>query len=259
MLNDIIKNKIKEIDLLRESQKLSFDEACDLKYSKRSFIGALQSKINDGKNAIIAEIKRCSPSKGYLNKNLNIENMADIYEKSDASCISVLTDSKFFKGSIDDLINIKQKTNLPVLRKDFILDESQLIQSCMIGSDCILLIIACLSENQFSNLLEKSKILGLDVLVEVHNENELKLALKYKCNLIGINNRNLATFEVNLDTSKKLARLIDTRNTLIVSESGIDNKGTIDDLNKNGIKTFLIGESLIVSPSPGDLLKSLVG
>ena len=132
MLDDIIKNKIKEIDLLRESQKLSFDEACDLKYSKRSFIGALQSKINDGKNAIIAEIKRCSPSKGYLNKNLNIENMADIYEKSGASCISVLTDSKFFKGSIDDLIVIKQKTNLPVLRKDFILDESQLIQSCMI-------------------------------------------------------------------------------------------------------------------------------
>ena len=184
--------------------------------------------------------------------------MASLYEDSGAACISVLTDEKFFKGSIDDLILVKKTINLPVLRKDFIIDESQIIESKVIGADCILLIVACLTREKFSSLLNFSKSLDLDVLVEVHDEYELDLAMEFDCKMIGINNRNLKTFDVSTDTSKILRKKIVDDNVVVISESGIKDINIINSLNASKIHAFLIGESLIINNDPAALLKKLV-
>ena len=184
--------------------------------------------------------------------------MASLYEKSGAACISVLTDEKFFKGTKNDLILAKNTSSLPILRKDFIIDESQVIESKVIGADCILLIIACLSRNKFKSLLDISKSLDLDVLVEVHDEEELDIALDFKCNMIGINNRNLKNFNVSIETSKVLRKKIMDNSIIVISESGIKDLETIMDLNNNNIHAFLIGETLITNDNPEFLLKKLV-
>mgnify|MGYP001269615706 CR=1 FL=1 len=228
MLQEIIKNKILEVDKLKDTQSITVNEVLSMKISNRGFIKALKSKIKNNQVAIIAEIKRCSPSKGYLDKNLNLNTITFDYENAGATCLSVLTDKEFFKGSLDDLKKVKELTNLPILRKDFIIDESQIIESKIAGADCILLIIAVLSEEKFSKLMEVSKKLNLDVLVEVHDEAELEIALKNNCELIGINNRNLKTFEVSIQTSILLGKKIQNKDVIIVSESGIK---TRDDIN----------------------------
>ena len=160
---------------------------------------------------------------------------------------------------MDDLKKVKELTNLPILRKDFIIDEAQIIESKIAGADCILLIIAALSEEKFRKLMEVSKKLNLDVLVEVHDEAELEIALKNNCELIGINNRNLKTFEVSIQTSILLSKKIQNKNVVIVSESGIKTKDDINLLKNNNINVFLVGESLITSENRSEALKSLVG
>ena len=167
-----------------------------MRTKKRGFLKKIKEKIKKRETAIIAEIKRHSPSRGYLDKNLNLKIITEEYESAGATCISVLTEKKYFKGSIEDLISVKEYTILPILRKDFIIDESQIIESKYIGADCILLIVAALSEEKLKALYSLSKELDLDVLVEVHDENELNMALRNNCELIGINNRNLKTFDV---------------------------------------------------------------
>lgn len=259
MLEKIIQHKIQEIDTLKRDQNITLSEVISMSLPKRNFEAAMLEKINLGKNAVIAELKRCSPSKGYLDKDLNIEVMAKLYEDSGAACISVLTDYKFFKGSSEDLRLVKNITNIPILRKDFILDKSQLIESKLMGADCILLIIACLSEDRFKELLKYSSDLDLDVLVEVHDKNELRLALKYNCRMIGINNRNLKTFNVSVETTIELRKLIVEDNLLVISESGIKNTSIIADLNQNNINAFLVGESLVTDKKPATLLQNMVG
>ena len=259
MLEKIIQHKIQEIDTLKRDQNITLSEVISMSLPKRNFEAAMLEKINLGKNAVIAELKRCSPSKGYLDKDLNIEVMAKLYEDSGAACISVLTDYKFFKGSSEDLRFVKNITNIPILRKDFILDKSQLIESKLMGADCILLIIACLSEDRFKELLKYSSDLDLDVLVEVHDKNELRLALKYNCRMIGINNRNLKTFNVSVETTIELRKLIVEDNLLVISESGIKNTSIIADLNQNNINAFLVGESLVTDKKPATLLQNMVG
>jgi len=259
MLQEIIKNKILEVDKLKDTQSITVNEVLSMKISNRGFIKALKSKIKNDKVAIIAEIKRCSPSKGYLNKNLNLNTITFDYENAGATCLSVLTDKEFFKGSLDDLRKVKELTNLPVLRKDFIIDEAQIIESKIAGADCILLIIAALSEEKFRKLMEVSKKLNLDVLVEVHDKVELEIALKNNCELIGINNRNLKTFEVSIQTSILLSKKIENKDVVIVSESGIKTKDDINLLKNNNINVFLVGESLITSENPSETLKNLVG
>lgn len=258
MLDKIIQNKILEVQKLKNQLDYSVNDVIEMNLPKNSFIKSIQDNIKSGKNAIIAELKRCSPSKGYLNKELDIKGMASLYEDSGAACISVLTDEKFFKGSIDDLILVKKTINLPVLRKDFIIDESQIIESKVIGADCILLIVACLTREKFSSLLNFSKSLDLDVLVEVHDEYELDLAMEFDCKMIGINNRNLKTFDVSTDTSKILRKKIVDDNVVVISESGIKDINIINSLNASKIYAFLIGESLIINNDPAALLKKLV-
>jgi len=259
MLDKIIQNKLTEIEILKDNQKYSINDLSRMNFQKREFKGSLMQKIKIGKNAIIAELKKCSPSKGLLNENLDIASFAKLYEQSGAACISVLTDKKFFHGTTNDLIVAKNSVDIPILRKDFILDESQLIESKLIGADCILLIVACLSESKFKDLLDISKTLDLEVLVEVHDRKELDIALEYDSQIIGINNRNLKTFDVSIDTSLELCDVIADNDVLIVSESGIKDIETIKKLNCKNINSFLVGESLIISSEPESLLESLVG
>ncbi len=261
MLEEILRNKEKEIEEL----KLKFNEKLKTNniqgkesVKKRGFVQSIKKKVERDEIAVIAEIKRHSPSKGYLDKNLNLKLVAEQYERAGATCISVLTDKKYFKGSIEDLIYVRKHTTLPVLRKDFIIDESQIIESEIIGADCILLIIAALNKEKFRNLYKFSVDLGLDVLVEIHDENELNVALENNCELIGINNRNLKTFDVSIQTSIDLCNLIKNKATTLVSESGIMNKKDVKVLEEHGIKTFLIGEKLIISTDREKELRELI-
>ncbi len=217
MLKEIIENKKQEILELKSNKNLDVEINQSIK--NRGFINSLRAKYDMGKNPIIAEIKKHSPSKGYLNKNLDVVKMAKIYENSGAACISVLTDSKYFKGSLADLEIVKESTSIPILRKDFILDEYQIIESKNVGADCILLIVACLEEKKFNQLNNFSKELNLDVLVEVHNEREIDIALNNGCKLIGINNRNLKTFEVTIQTTLDLIKKFYTDDIFLLAKA----------------------------------------
>ena len=259
MLDEIIKNKITEVENIKSNQNYTLDKILSLDLPRKSFIKSLSTKIQSGKNAIIAELKRCSPSKGYLNKDLDIEKMAQTYERSGAACVSVLTDTKYFKGSKEDLMLVKKSIHLPILRKDFIIDEVQIIESKLIGADCILLIVACLTPQRFKELLDFSDHIGIDILVEVHNIEELYIALENNCKMIGINNRNLKTFDVDIETSIKLKRKINDKDVIVISESGIKDVDTIKVLNDNDIYAFLVGESLVIDDNPAITLKNLVG
>lgn len=259
MLDKIVKNKLMEIELLKADRKYSLKQYSIVNSKKRGFQDSLLNKIQIGHNAIIAELKKFSPSKGALKEDLDIASFAKLYEQSGAACISVLTDQKFFHGNTDDLIIAKKSVNIPILRKDFILHETQIVQSKLLGADCILLIVACLSETKFGELLNISKELDLEVLVEVHDRKELDIALESNCKIIGINNRNLKTFDVSIETSIDLCDFIKDDDVIVISESGVKDLDTIKRLNSKNINSFLIGESLIESNNPRSLLKKLVG
>ena len=256
MLDEIIKNKELEVANLKITTNFNMEQLID--NNDNAFLSRLKKVSQEGQNAIIAEIKRKSPSKGVLNAKLDTNILSKMYEDNGAACISVLTDEKYFGGSINDLSSVKSNVTIPVLRKDFIIDEYQLLESKYYGADCVLLIIACLSEQKFQSLLEMCKMLNLCALVEVHTLEEMKIALKHNAYLVGINNRNLKTFEVNLDTSIQLAKFKND-NVLFISESGLKDKKTIDDLKNKGIDAFLIGESLVTSSNPSNDLRVLVG
>ena len=258
MLREIIENKIKEIKLLRHYNDADLEKIIN-KYKPRGFLNALEKKRDLNRTAIIAEIKRYSPSKGRLNMDLDVADIASQYQKNGAACISVLTDHKYFKGDLKDLHEARKSSVLPILRKDFIIDESQLVESKIAGADCILLILACLDREKYHSLLNFAKTLEMDTLVEVHNEEELEIALDSSVDLIGINNRNLKDFNVTINTSMELAALVKNEKIFLVSESGISNRETILQLQQKRINGFLIGESLITSGNIAECLKTLVG
>ena len=251
MLDKIINNKLKEIELLKNKIDIT-----SINSNKKNipFYEKILANQNIKKNSIIAEIKRRSPSKGILIENLNISDTAISYESGGATCVSVLTEKKYFDGSNSDLLITKKSITIPVLRKDFILDSIQVYESKMLGADCILLIIAALTQDTFKELYNLAISLNLDVLVEVHDIDELNFALSCNAKLIGINNRNLKTFDVDINASLDLSKHISDSDVAIVSESGITNKDDIHKLNKSGIYTFLIGEHLVKSK---DIKKSL--
>lgn len=207
---------------------------------------------------LIAELKKASPSKGVFREDFDPKKILLAYERSFASALSILTDEPFFQGSLENLLLARQITTKPLLRKDFLVDEYQLYEARVYGADAVLLIVAALEEKELQDLLALSRELGMDSLVEVHTEGELEIALKSGAMLIGINNRNLQTFEVDLSTTLRLKRLI-PNNCIVVSESGIENREQVKQLEDAGVDAILVGETLIRSDDPIAKAKELLG
>nr|VFK25244.1 MAG: indole-3-glycerol phosphate synthase [Candidatus Kentron sp. MB]VFK31518.1 MAG: indole-3-glycerol phosphate synthase [Candidatus Kentron sp. MB]VFK75547.1 MAG: indole-3-glycerol phosphate synthase [Candidatus Kentron sp. MB] len=222
----------------------------------RSFVGAIENTLSMGKPAIIAELKRASPSKGVLRREFQPTAIATGYEKAGATALSVLTDRDFFQGNDEYLVQAKSASSLPVLRKDFIIDPYQVYEARLLGADCILLIVAALGDASLHELTGLAIHLDLDVLVEVHNEEELARALPLGTRLVGINNRNLHTFETSLETTLTLSADVPT-DRIIVTESGIRTREDIRYMRDNGVHTFLVGETFMTAPDPGARLTEL--
>ncbi len=223
----------------------------------RSFSSAMRERVLAGKVAVIAEIKKASPSKGLIREDFQPALHAADYEAHGATCLSVLTDEKFFQGSNDYLVQARAACELPVIRKDFMLDTYQIAESKALGADCILLIVAALQPAQLRELADYANDIAIDVLVEVHNRGELDQALELKTNLIGVNNRNLHNFETSLQTSLDLAKFVPSDRTLI-TESGIHSSHDVRTMIENGIYGFLVGESFMRASSPGKKLKQVM-
>lgn len=247
ILERIISEKRKEIQLLREQK----EQPQPVDTPKRSFINKLKGNNGFG---IIAEFKRASPSKGMINHNANPVEQAKKYEQSGASAISVLTDATFFKGSLADLRAIKRAVSLPVLCKDFLIDELQIEQAAANGADLVLLIAAAMDENRLQQLYNYAKKLDLEVLVEAHNVAEAQMAIKTGARLIGVNNRDLKTFHVSLDTTEEIASLVKDSGAFLISESGIHSREDVLRVKKAGANGILVGEALMKSSNIDQLL-----
>ena len=212
--------------------------------------------VAEASSGIIGEFKRASPSKGMINGSYNPADIADFYKRGGACAISVLTEEEHFKGSLEDLLEVRRAVDLPIIRKDFIVDHIQIFEAAVAGADAILLIVAALPEKKLDELLQTAHTLGMDALVEVHTVDEMKIAAKHQATTIGVNNRNLRTFEVSLDVSRELVRSAPTA-AILVSESGIRSRQDIDDLRRLGYSGFLVGESLMRSADPEAALRTL--
>jgi len=246
ILDKIIENKKKELEVLTAVSSIGDMEKGRL--FKRETVSLSEFLLDRNRTGIIAEFKRKSPSKGVINSSSSVVEVAFGYFKEGACGVSVLTDHKFFGGSPFDLMNAREKSSFPILRKDFILDEYQVIESKAIGADAILLIAAVLEKQEVLNLSRLAHSLGLEILLEVHEQNELDKVNQYT-NIIGINNRNLRTFEVNTDISEKIAHRIPP-GFLRISESGISSPQTIKKLKTAGYHGFLIGEKFMSTSDP---------
>jgi indole-3-glycerol phosphate synthase len=222
----------------------------------RGFVKSLERAAASG-YALIAEVKKASPSKGLIRADFNPPNLAQAYEQGGASCLSILTDEPSFQGHDSYLVEARAATSLPTLRKDFIFDTYQVVESRALGADCILIIMAFVSDQQAAELESCAFNWGMDVLVEVHDAEELDRALALKSTLLGINNRNLKTFDVTLNTTRNLAKYVPSNKT-IVAESGISTPEHLADLAQYGARTFLIGESLMRQKNVIDATKTLL-
>ena len=242
VLQEICKRKKQHVQQQKEKTPLSsLEEKIKNVEKPKGFINAIK---NSNGPALIAEVKKASPSKGVIRENFNPIEIAKIYENNGANCLSVLTDEPYFKGADQYLIDIKKHVQLPILRKDFMIDPYQITESRALGADCVLLIMAALSDNQADELYKLSTSLNMDVLVEVHNRQELERCLMLNPTMIGVNNRNLKTLEVSTQTSFDLLNQIPD-NTVKVAESGLADAEIIKKLHTSGYKAFLIGESLM--------------
>lgn len=222
----------------------------------RGFVRSIEQCVNKGQAAVIAEIKKASPSQGVIRQAFQPIDIAESYESFGASCLSVLTDFDFFQGADHYLTAARNAVNLPVIRKDFIVDEYQVYESRALGADCVLLIAAALSEKQLHRFNALAKDLGMDVLVEVHNSDELRMALDLPNRLVGINNRDLHTFVTRLETTYELLDHIDD-DRIVVTESGIKTTAQVKDMRDRGVDAFLIGETFMRADDPGKALGEL--
>jgi len=261
ILNKIVAVKREEIAAAQKKMPLAAMRAdAESRVLTRDFEGALRAKIARGQAAVIAEVKKASPSKGVLRADFIPADIAQSYAEGDgtvsAACLSVLTDKQFFQGSVDYLKQARASCNLPVLRKDFMVDAYQVYEARAMGADCILLIAACLDDAQMADLEAIARGLDMAVLVEVHDGAELDRALRLKTPLVGINNRNLRTFEVSLQTTLDLRKHVPA-DRLLVTESGILQPADVKTLRDAGIDAFLVGEAFMRAPEPGLALAKL--
>ncbi len=251
ILNKILATKRRELsDALQASPLLAVKASAEIMPKPRDFIGAIRAKIATGNAAVIAEIKKASPSKGVIRADFKPAEIAKSYEIGGAACLSVLTDVEYFQGSAEYLKQARAACNLPVLRKDFMIDAYQVYEARAMGADCILLIAAAIDLAKMQELETVAHSLGMAVLVEVHNGDELALALQLKTPLLGINNRNLRTFDVTLDTTLALLARI-PQDKIVVTESGIFTAEDVALMRKNNVHTFLVGEAFMRQSDPG--------
>jgi len=257
ILKKILARKTEEVTERRARVSLAELKAqLDTATALRGFTSALRRKIEAGYPGVIAEIKKASPSKGVIRETFDAAEIAQSYEKGGAACLSVLTDIDFFQGCDDYLQQARCASGLPVLRKDFTVDPYQIYEARLLGADCILLIVSALSTQQLVDLYRTASEIGLDVLVEVHDEAELQRALELDTPLIGINNRNLHTFDVSLENTFKLLDLIpDDR--IVITESGIHSTDDVAAMRGHNVHAFLVGEAFMRSDNPGKRLMEM--
>ena len=254
ILSKILQTKRQEVDALLSRETLdSLKEKAKKADSSRGFAQALIQRIQSGQPAVIAEIKKASPSKGLIRADFNAAAIAQSYAKNGAACLSVLTDASYFQGGNEFLVAARAACNIPVLRKDFIVDVAQIYEARAIGADAILLIAAALTDDQMKEFEQVAMDLGMDVLVEVHDQGELTRALKLKTPLLGINNRDLKTFSVDLNRSLSLKSLV-SKDKVVICESGIESCEDMANMMQGGIFGFLIGETFMRAKEPGQFL-----
>lgn len=257
ILIKILQRKAEEND--ERCQKISMDDLtrlADAADKPRGFIQNMRNKIAAGEAAVIAEIKKASPSKGVMRENFIPADIAKSYADNGAACLSILTDEDFFQGCTDYLIEARAACDLPVIRKDFIIDPYQVLEARAMGADCILLIVAALDDASLHGLLAQANQLGMDVLMEVHDEEEMRRALETNCELIGVNNRNLRTFETSLDTTLRMLPMV-PNDRLLVTESGIHTADDVKMMRENQVNAFLVGEAFMKVEEPGEKLAEL--
>ncbi|RVU83988.1 indole-3-glycerol phosphate synthase TrpC [Leucothrix sargassi] len=257
ILKKIIKHKLQEVD--EQRQRVSHEEVMKAALTAspvRPFVAAMREKLANDESAIIAEVKKASPSKGVIREHFVPSEIAKSYEDGGAACLSVLTDNEFFQGCTDYLIEARAACNLPVIRKDFIIDTYQIYEARAMGADCILLIVAALNTQELTSFYDLAKSLGMDVLIEVHDAEELAIALPLGAELVGINNRDLRTFDTSLYTTIDLLDSIpDDR--IVVTESGIHTAEDIKLMRDNKVNSFLVGEAFMRADEPGTQLRNL--
>ena len=259
ILKRILARKQQEVDeRIRTTGMRELEQRVADADTPRGFVGSLEKNINSGRAAVIAEIKKASPSRGVLREDFKPAEIASSYERGGAACLSVLTDIDFFKGADAYLQQAREACSLPVLRKDFIIDPYQVYEARVLGADCILLIVAALSDAMLGELSQLAVQLGMDVLVEVHDSGELERALEVPGRLVGINNRDLRSFETRLDvTLGMLGEVPDDR--IVVTESGIHTPADVALMRSHGVNAFLVGEAFMKAPDPGGKLAELFG
>ena len=259
ILEQIVEVKHQEVQAARKRKSLEAVRAdAEARVLTRDFVGALRSKMAAGQAAVIAEVKKASPSKGVLRPDFIPADIAQSYAEHGAACLSVLTDQSFFQGCADYLKQARASCDLPVLRKDFMVDAYQIYESRAMGADCILLIAACLDDAQMRDLEVIALSLNMAVLIEVHDGAELDRALALRSPLLGINNRNLKTFEVSLDITLGLQARVPA-DRLLVTESGITSAADVQRMRQAGVHAFLVGEAFMRAPEPGQALEQLFG
>ena len=257
ILKNILSRKVEEIAQRRELVPLEeMRQRAQAAGGARLFESCMRERIAAGKAAVIAEIKKASPSKGVLREDFRPAAIAADYETAGATCLSVLTDRDYFQGADEYLVEARAACSLPVLRKDFVLDAYQVYEARAIGADCILLIVAALDDEKLTELLQLAGSLGMDALVEVHDGEEMARALALPATLIGVNNRNLRTFDTTLSTTLDLLKDF-PEDRLLVTESGIHTPADVLLMRSNGVHAFLVGEALMRAASPGERLKAL--
>jgi indole-3-glycerol phosphate synthase len=259
ILHEIVDHKLQEISLRKRRcpEKQLHQQIAEIEPA-RPFVARLRTAISEGHPAVIAELKKAAPNRGLLRRNYEPAEIARSYEANGAACISVATDSRYFNGEDEHLTTVHQASSLPVLRNDYILDAYQIFETRAIEADCITLIVSCLDDHQLRDFCALASQLGLDVLVEIHTREELERAMLLRTPMIGINNRDLHTFDTNLDTTLNLLTDV-LHDRIVVTESGIHKPEDVALMRRNEVSAFLVGEVFMNAAEPGAKLKELFG